>query len=223
MILASISHRRVPLLGTSSAGPPTCVAYCLFQAAAHCAAVALSPIALAALLFVLHVVGDNASAQQAAPAPPPGYGGSVPVMPPAFTADLDIPFTSGPASGPQPQAMPGRPAKGPKAPGQPLTKEQQEAMAILQKYVAVQQLPRTPGQVLRARAELAVLELAGKGDSPHSGAAPRKRARWQANPRPARGRRGRNPGLLSASCHRRLEGRGVAPGKAAERGRPAGL
>ena len=144
-------------------------------------------------------------------------------MPPAFTADLDIPFTSGPASGPQPQAMPGRPAKGPKAPGQPLTKEQQEAMAILQKYVAVQQLPRTPGQVLRARAELAVLELAGKGDSPHSGAAPPKGPAGKQTPAQPADSCGRNPGLLSASCHRRLEGRGVAPGKAAERGRPAGL
>jgi hypothetical protein len=51
--------------------------------------------------------------------------------------------------------MPGRPAKGPKATGQALTKEQQEAAAILQKYAGVQQLPRTAGLVLRARAELA--------------------------------------------------------------------
>ena len=33
---ACIPHRRVPLLGTSSAAPPTCVKHCLFQAVAHC-------------------------------------------------------------------------------------------------------------------------------------------------------------------------------------------
>ncbi len=44
--------------------------------------------------------------------------------------------------------------KPPTAGDKPLTKEQQEAAAILQKYLSVQQLQRTPGQALRAKADL---------------------------------------------------------------------
>ncbi|MEN6451693.1 MAG: hypothetical protein ABFC96_14470 [Thermoguttaceae bacterium] len=88
-------------------------------------------------------------------ATPSSAPASAPALPGTYSEDLDMPFTQGST----PLAVPaGRRAvvlagKSKGTESKPLTKEQQEAAALLQKYVGVQELQRSAAQVLRAKAE----------------------------------------------------------------------
>ena len=102
----------------------------------------------------------------------------------------------------------GKPAAGDK----PLAKEEQEAAALLQKYLSVQQIQRTPGQALRAKADLCA--------PPKKPAARRQGRRQAGQGRWRQGRRGgqlgQGAGVLQPGHHRRLEGDQEPSGEAAQ-------
>lgn len=127
-------------------------------------------------LLALWLVAATATGQYS---PPP----ALPSLPGSGSADPADPFAPPPATpGGQLIQLPdgrhvrvaedtdapsprGRPTRKPQAGDKPLTKEQQEAAAVLQKYVSVQQLPRTAAQTLRAKAERCARKpAAGKPD-----------------------------------------------------------